>query len=372
MPSRGCVGRGVRRGTDADDTLSDAISVRGRLGMCVIEAAERCESDPSIERVAIDEMTFPLGVYPIEAMEPRQGYTLDFESADGDEEHGEWEEWPDRYVYDIVVSAERLGPLVQSLLSLMPPRVFPILDVLGRDAYREIDPFISYDLMGLDQLYDGLIRYRPFFFEDGLVGFGAMAESPFFYVFVDEHKITTVRAEAVLKERIERILSAFDLVERDNPAGADAVAHEHRGVLLTPPDDTSYLSFDEIVERLRDEWRLLLNVDPESNIDERGRDLGVTPWRCIVRVGDGSKHVRYSEVLLTAASIRDAEDLAIDAVLTELSEIASGAEPLVVAADRLTAEGFRREVGETSDGLPRSALSTSRIFVRRWLDEDPG
>ena len=150
------------------------------------------------------------------------------------------------------------------------------------------------------------------------------------------------------------------------------MAHEHRGVLLTPPDDTSYLSFDEIVERLRDEWRLLLNVDPESNLDERGRELGITPWRCIVRVGDGSKHVRYSEVLLTAGSIRDAEDLAIDAILSELSEIASGADPLVVAADRLTSEGFRREVGETTHGLSRSALSASRIFVRRWLDEEPG
>ncbi|MEL7484587.1 MAG: hypothetical protein AAFN41_09550 [Planctomycetota bacterium] len=342
------------------------------LGICVIETAERCESDPSIERVAIDEMTFPLGVYPIEGMEPRQGYTLDFESADGDEEHGEWEEWPDRYVYDIVVSAERLGPLIHSLLSLMPSRVYPILDVLGRDAYREIDPFISYDLMGLDQLFDGLIRYKPFFFEDGLVGFGAMAESPFFYVFVDEHKIVTVRAEPILKERIERILSAFDLVERDDPAGADAVAHEHRGVLLTPPDDSSYLSFDEIVERLRDEWRLLLNVDPETNLDERGRELGVTPWRCIVRVGDGSRHVRYSEVLLTARSIRDAEDLAIDAILGELPEVPAGAEPLVVAADRLTLENFRRDVGETGGNLKRGDLSSSQIFVRRWLDEDPG
>lgn len=317
-------------------------------------------------------MAFPLGVYPIEAMEPRQGYTLDFESADGDEEHGEWEEWPDRYVYDIVVSAERLGPLIQSLLSLMPPRVYPILDVLGRDAYREIDPFISYDLMGLDQLYDGLIRYKPFFFEDGLVGFGAMAEAPFFYVFVDEHKIVTVRAEPILKERIERILSAFDLAERDDPAGADSVAHEHRGILLTPPEDTSYLSFDEIVERLRDDWRLLLNVDPETNIDERGRELGVTPWRCIVRIGDGSDNVRYSEVLLTARSIRDAEDLAIDAVLAELEEVPAGAEPLVVAADRLTLESFRRDVGETGGGLKRSDLSSSRVFVRRWLDAEPG
>jgi hypothetical protein len=261
---------------------------------------------------------------------------------------------------------------VQSLLSLMPSRIFPILDVLGRDAYREIDPYISYDLMGLDQLLDGLIRYKPFFFEDGLVGFGAMADAPFFYVFVDEHKIVTVRAEPLLKERIERILKAFDLTERDDPAGADSVAHEHRGVLLAPTDDPSYLSFDEIVERLRDDWRLLLNVEPDTNIDERGRDLGITPWRCIVRVGDGSDLVRYGEVLLTAGCLRDAEDLAIDAVLTDLREAPPGAEPLVVAADRLTVESFRREIGESGGKVSRDELGASRIFVRRWLDGEPG
>ncbi|MEO1584860.1 MAG: hypothetical protein AAFR96_09855 [Planctomycetota bacterium] len=338
----------------------------------MIETVERCESDPSIERVAIDGMAFPLGVYPIEDVDPRQGYSLDFESADGDDGQGDWEEWPDRYVYDVVISAERLGPFLQALLSLMPPRMYPILDILGRDAYREIDPYISYDLLGLDIYLDSLIRYSPFFYEDGLVGFGAMSESPFFYVFVDEHKIVTVRAEPTLQPRIERILAAFDLRERDDPAGADSVAHEHRGVLLTPPDDRSYLSFEEIVERLREDWRLLLNVDPETNVDERGRDLGVTPWRCIVRVGDGSALVRYAEVLLSAPTMREAEDLAIDAVLSDVEEPPQGAEPFVAAADRLTSEGFRRAIGETGGGPDRIDVSSSRIFARRWLDEEPG
>lgn len=334
---------------------------------------ERCQVDPGIERVAVDEMVFPLGVYPIEPMEPKQGYTLEFESADGDDDSGDWEEWPDRYVYDIVVSAERLPGLVQSLLSLMPPRVYPILDVLGRDAFREIDPYISYDLLGLDQLLDGLIRFRDFFYEDGLVGFGAMSEHPFLYIFVDEHKIVTVRAEPTIKARVEGVLRAYELSEREDPAGADSVAHEHRTVLRTADDRPDLLCVDEIVERLRDDWRLLLNIDPEQNVDERGRPLGITGWRCLVRTPGASDMSRYAEVLLTAGSLREAEDLASDSVLPEI-EAEAFEEPVVVAADRVGPKEFAKEVGQElgkgggrGRGVNQSELSVSKIWSRRWL-----
>ena len=327
----------------------------------------RCEVDPTIERVAIDSMTFPLGIYPIEPMEPKQGYTLDFESADGDDNSGDWEEWPDRYVYDVVISAERLPILVFSLLSLMPDRIFPILDVLGRDAFREIDPYISYDHLGLDRLLDGLIRYHDFFFEDGLVGFGAMSDDPFLYVFVDEHKIITIRAEPKIKDRVERILAAFDLREREDPAGADAAAHEHRSVLRTSPDRPDLLSVDEIVERLKDDWHLLLNVDPESNVDDRGRPLGVTPWRCLVRAPGEKNADRYAEILVTANCLREAEDMAIDAVLPEI-DVEQYEDLQVVSADRLGPKEFMRELGR-DPVPPMEELSTPRIWERRWLSD---
>jgi hypothetical protein len=338
---------------------------------------ERCDIDPGIQRVTIDDMAFPLGVYPIEDVDPRQGYTLDFEAADGDS--GDWEEWPDRYVFDIVISVERLPALIQSLLGLMPPRVYPILDVLGHDAYREIDPYISYDLLGLDQLLDALIRYRPFFIEDGLTGFGAMSESPFCYVFIDEHKIITARVEPGMKPRVERILKAFDLKERDDPAGPDSVAHEHRGVLLTPAEDASYLSIDDILERLRDEWRLVLNVDPESNTDDRGRELGITPWRCIVRTEDGSDHVRYVDVFLTAGCLREAEDLAIDAVIEAAGERApagpmarADSEPVVMAADRSTPDGFIRELSQRGVRVRKQDLGVAQVWSQSTIGDDPG
>jgi len=327
----------------------------------------RCEVDPTIERVAIDSMTFPLGIYPIEPMEPRQGYTLDFESADGDDKSGDWEEWPDRYVFDVVISAERLPTLVFSLLSLMPDRIYPILDVLGRDAFREIDPYISYDHLGLDCLLDGLIRYHPFFFEDGLVGFGAMSDDPFLYMFVDEHKIITIRAEPAIKDRVEQALAAFDLHEREDPAGADAAAHEHRSVLRTSPDRPELLGTDEIVERLRDDWRLLLNVDPEHNVDDQGRPLGVTAWRCLVRAPGKKDSYRYAEILVTANCLREAEDMAADAVLPEI-DVEYYEDLQVISADRLGPKEFTRELGR--DPVPGlEELSKPQIWERRWLSD---
>ena len=93
-----------------------------------------CTVDAAIERVTMGGVSFPLGAYPVEPMTPKPGYDILFEAADGDNE-GEWEEWPDRYVFDIVISAERVEALVRHLLTILPGRVYPILDILGHDAY---------------------------------------------------------------------------------------------------------------------------------------------------------------------------------------------------------------------------------------------
>ncbi|MBX3358006.1 MAG: hypothetical protein KF745_06215 [Phycisphaeraceae bacterium] len=235
-------------------------------------------------------------------MSPREGYAVWFEPADGADTGGaaggdapdldspeegglaaDWEEWPDRYVLDIAISATRVESLSRALFAMMPGRISPILDFLGHDAYREIDPYVSYDLIGQERFIDALRRYRAFFFEDGLVGFGALSEEPFIYVFVDEHKLITVRVESALKEKVESLLAAFDLQPVDEISGADAVTHEHRGVLDAPEDRTDLLIAEEIVEELVDEWALVLNVDAYRNVDADGHELGITPWRCIVR-----------------------------------------------------------------------------------------
>lgn len=358
----------------------------------------RCRIDQSIKRVEAQAsggagFAYPLGVYPVEDLEPVTGYTLDFEPADGDDtgEAVEWEEWPDRYVFDVLVSAKRVESLCRSLFALLPGRVFPILDVLGHDAYREVDPYVSYDLIGLDRLLDTLRRYRGYFFEDGLVGFGAMSEEPFLYIFVDEHKIVTVRAESTLKERIEQILVAFDLKEVPEIKGADAATHEHRGVLDSPDDRLDLLTADEIVEELRDQWRLSLNVDPDTNVDAEGNELGIVGWRCIVRYdpppieqtkGEGGSITqqtfpppRYAEVLLTADSLNKAMDMAFegfDQVATAAADITEDreADPVIVASDRMLEEEFAESVVQATKSKPK--LDTQKLWHVGWLTVTEG
>lgn len=375
---------------------------------------------------------FPLGVYPVDAIEPKSGYTTAFEPADDGsdptasaaaESGGEWEEWPDRYVFDILVPAGRVEPLCRSLLSLLPGRIYPILDFLGQDEWREVDPYVSYDLLGMDRFMDTLRRFRGFFYEDGLVGFGAMSEEPFLYVFVDEHKVVTVRAEAQLKEKVEKVLAAFDLELLDELASADSVTHEHRSVLEAPSERPDLFVGDEIVELLRDEWRLVLNIDPESNIDEEGKDLGMTGWRCILRYdpplaalpgsvgedakdedkeeddaededevvviekpiakaegatpgagGEGDKALvsRYAEIYLTAESLHQATDMALTALENLLDEAGvtidpeTTPEPMMVASDRWNAEDYSKAVEGATNQKPEMTEST--IHHAAWLN----
>src|SRR5205814_9142077 len=88
--------------------------------------------------------------------------------------------------------------------------------------------------------------------------------------------------ETALREKVESVLAAFDLGEVEEIAGADAATHEHRGVLDTPDDRPDLLTAEEIVEELREDWGLVLNVDAERNIDDEENDLGITGWRCII------------------------------------------------------------------------------------------
>jgi hypothetical protein len=361
----------------------------------------RCQADKSIQRVQVGDFQFPLGVYPVEKMAPKPGYTVTFEPADGGGGEGgpdgagsfrpdkdaekddpseggegpsgpdDWEEWPDRYVFDAVVSAHRVESLCRALFSLLPGRVYPILDVLGRDAFREVDPYITYELVGTDRFLNACRWLRDFFYEDGLVGFGAMSEEPFFYIFIDEHKIVTVRAEPVLKDKIEKVLAAFDLSAMSDPAGADSASHEHRGVLLAPGDRPELLDGEQILEFLKDDWKLVLNIDHETNIDDEQNALGTTGWRCLLR-GENEKETRYAIVCLAADHLKQAEETAFDT----LAEMCDKAEidfddAVVISADRIKAEEIPTVVeGMTKARIkPVKVLQPGKVFGFAWVGE---
>ncbi len=333
----------------------------------------RFQIDESITRLEIDGFEFPLGVYPVEEMKPQAGYAVQFEPADGDDENVE--EWPDRYVFEVVISAGRLPQLVRSVSSLLPQRLYPILDIIGYDAFREIDPYISYELVGRDRFLDALRRFGPVFFEDGWCGIGAMSDAPFFYMFLDEHKVLTIRCTEEQREQVEAILHAFDLEQVDQPAAADFAAHEHRSVVLAPPKRPDLLSFDEICDSLRDEWRLVLNVDAEQNIDESGQPLGVVAWRCHLQLRfEDEPQELYAEVLLEAGSLSEADFLAQRAAEQMLGGIDRVCEDArILQADRLVkadadqalAEFSANASGEFLDA--RQTTGEAGVLGARWL-----
>lgn len=376
----------------------------------------RIHIDPDVQRTEIDGFAFPLGVAPVEPLKPRAGYVVEFESADGvspedagdDDPEGDgerledgpgegsdvgegsvaeppggqslrpspgedWEEWPDRFMFDALVSSEKLPTLVRTLLSLLPGRVFPILDVMGHDDYREIDPYIAYDLVGTDRVFEGLRLFGTWLLDDGTVGFGAMSLDPFLYIFIDEHKAVTVRAQLDYKEKIERILAAFELEVVPEIRGADSVAHEHRNILVPPEREPDALTSDDLLDRLRDMWMLQLNVDARSNVDDEGRPLGITAWRCLVRCipegGEGPD--AYAEVLLHADCLETAEKLASEAVGKPGKRGAQAwAEIEPLNCDRLSPEHLAALLGQDK---PKANGLRNEIHAVSWLeDERPG
>lgn len=331
-----------------------------------------CMIDPSIERKTMGGFKFPLGVYPVEPMTPTIGYTQEFEPEDSGDDMGDWESWPDQYVFDIVVPADRVESLWQQLFAMMPGRVFPIIDYIGHDAYREIDPYMAYEPIGKEKVTNALRQYQPFFFEDGMVGFGAVSEAPFFYIFVDEHKIVTVRVEPEFKGRVEKLLEAFEIPEREDPAGADAAAHEHRSILVTMPDRPDLINGDEILERMRDSWRLILNVDPDTNVDDEGNELGITPWVALTRFAtDQSPHDQYAEVVITADSLRRAEEFAQDLVVKQVHPDGDWFDIVVISANRLTkkqAEALLRELPDAKS-FNGNALKSEQVLAFRVLEQ---
>ncbi|MFG0292927.1 MAG: hypothetical protein ACF8MJ_07210 [Phycisphaerales bacterium JB050] len=325
--------------------------------------------DPTITRQEAEGFAYPLGVYPVESLKPAPGFTVEFESADGDNE-SDWEEWPDRFMFDVVVTSQRLRSLCKLLFSFLPGRVYPILDVLGNDAYREIDPYISYELVSIERFLDGVIQFEDWLFEDGLVGFGAMSMNPFLYVFVDEHKAVTIRVGLDLKDRVERSLAAFDLTQVQELVSVDSVAHEHRTVLLPPTETEAVdsLAPEDIIERLVESWLLQLNVDPRTNVDDSGRDLGFTAWRMVARcLPEENSDPVYAEVIAVADCLENAEAVAVRAVAE--APDAPGRpgngwlEVHLPVCDRVTPEGAAKAL----DRHGEVALTGEEILRVRWF-----
>lgn len=249
---------------------------------------------------------FPLGIEPISLPAPQQGYTLEYcPGEDGD---------PDTYAFHVVISHDRLGRLIREAFALLPAEVVPIIEIGSRDAYRALDVYLGSEPIDREDFLQVWDHYESLLLEDGSIGAGANAEQPFIEVFLDTWKGLLVNVPISMRRQVESMLARHGLREvlETWPHDLDHSAEppsQLREVLRVVDDQSPDL--DEILLQLRDQWDLELDVDPEANVDETGRKLGLVLWHAIVLATRQDRPTKggYITLWATAGSLSQMERL---------------------------------------------------------------
>ncbi len=264
-----------------------------------------------IERSEVEGYKFPLGIEPISLPAPKQGYTLEYAPGeDGD---------PDTYAFHIVLSHDRLGAVIADAFELLPEEVVPIVEIGSRDAYRALDVYLGGEMIPRSDFLKVWNKFELLLLEDGSIGAGANAEQPFIEVFVDTWKGLLINVPIAMRREVEGILARHGLREvletwpHDLDHSPDPPS-QLREVLRTIDDQSPDL--DEILLQLREAWGLELDVDPEVNVDESGRRLGMVLWHAIVLAAREDRRGKggYITVWATAGSLSEMERLVNDHV----------------------------------------------------------
>ncbi len=270
-----------------------------------------------LKRSEVEGYQFPLGIEPISLPAPKQGYTLEYTPGeDGD---------PDTYAFHIVISHDRLSAVIREAFEFLPEEVIPIVEIGSRDAYRALDTYLGSEMIPTDDFLKIWKRFEPLLLEDGSIGAGANAEQPFVEIFLDTWKGLLINVPISMRREVERMLSRHGLREvlETWPHDLDHSPEppsQLREVLRTEDDQSPDL--DEILLQLREAWGLELDVDPEVNVDESGRRLGMVLWHAIVlavrqdRRGKGA----YITIWATAGSLSEMERLVNDHVEAKMPQ----------------------------------------------------
>lgn len=270
-----------------------------------------------IQRVVLDGFALPLGLAPAPGSlePPTEGYTIAYAAG----EDGE----PDTYSFQVVVSHERLRPIIHKAFDLLPDEVTAIVEIGSRDAYRATDVYLSREPIDFEAFAAVWDQFQDFLLEDGTIAAGANNEESFVEVFVDQMKSLTIHVPLDMREDVEAMLQAFKLEEvpqtwpmHDPSDDSDVLdSSEVRGVLDL--SDEFAPDVDELLLDLRHEWLLELDIDPQSNLDERGRSLGMTLWHAVAIVySAATRDVQgaYASIWATAGSLQEMERLVEQAV----------------------------------------------------------
>lgn len=316
-----------------------------------------------LDRVAVGNFALPLGVGRLDASPPTEGFTIKFEAG----EEGE----PDTYAYQVVVSHEKVQPVLHALFELLPSAVNPVVEIGSVDAYRSIDVYVSAEPIFVDEFRKVWDNFEPILLEEVSIGAGVTIEEPFLEIFVDAWKSITVHAPEELRSDIEGVFEQHGVEEvpqtwPDDPFDEFDPPYRMREILLI--EDEHSPDLDELLLQLRTEWSLQLNVDPDSNIDDAGRELGHTLWHAIVMAEPMDAQASggaYVTVWATAANLEELEGLIETAVEESGDWVLSG----VYSIERVA---FDERPDELQDLTPRRMdTEVHMVALDEWGGASP-
>ncbi len=321
-----------------------------------------------LTRAIVDGFALPLGIQPIAGLPggglraPTQGYTLTYTPGEEDD--------PDTYTFHIVVSHERLAELIHRAFGLLPEEVFAIVEIGSRDAYRQMDVFLGGESVTREQFLSTWRQYETILLEDASIAAGANSDEPFVEVFIDQWKSVSIHVPLDMRDEVEAILHSLGLEEvaQTWPPETDE-QREAAGSHICPVLDLTdpyAADIDELLLNLRHEWRLELNVDPDDNVDEGGRRLGMTLWQALVIIEseDEPDAGAYMSIWATAGSLTQMMQIVEHAVQSQPGWQFSE----VYTVDRVA---FDERPDELADLPPRRTQPEIHLIQIDPWDEDP-
>lgn len=265
----------------------------------------RIRSD--LTRVVTDGYAFPLGIVPADGLVPRQGWTMHWTTGEGDLD--------DCCTFHVVQSLDRLAVLLDAFFLLLPEQgLYGILELGSRDAYRAIDIFIGEDGIDRARFLETWRLFEPIFLEDAGLAVGVNAEEPFVELFLDPDKGLLVHVDPSMQDEVRAILDA-NAVPEVPLVGYDLELDDLGGIDIRPvlvQADGLICDVDQLLQDLKHEWLLVLNEDPTTNVDGRGRRIGRTLWHAVVILEcDSGEILREAHATIwgTATSRSEMEEL---------------------------------------------------------------
>jgi len=259
-----------------------------------------------LERVTVDGYGFPLGVERLDAPPPLQGYLVDFVASEGEE--------PDTFAFQVAISHEGLRGLMHDLFEMLPGDVMPAVEIGSVDAYRSIDIYLAGEPIFIDDFIRTWDEFEPILLEEVSLGVGATSEEPYFEVFLDAWKTISIHCQTDLREDVEAKLEKHGLKQVSRiwlDDVFDEIDPPYRMREILVMEDEHSPDLDELLLQLRAVWGLQLDVDPSSNVDDGGRELGFTLWHAIAMAEPAEPRAggAYISVWVTARSLDEAEGL---------------------------------------------------------------